>query len=277
MIEDGSEDGPALPAQAARPIDGSTVGARAADPWAGLRGATPARIGLERVGDTVGLRPVLDFQLAHAAARDAVHAALDAEALAGALAPRDVVVVRSAAPDRSTYLRRPDLGRALDPACRARLDAKAGAPLDCVFVVADGLSAAAVAAQAPALVARCAARLAALTLGPIVVATQARVALGDAIGEALRARLCVVLIGERPGLSVADSLGIYITYDPKIGRRDSERNCLSNIHGRGGLSIDEAARKLCWLVERALSLETTGVLLKEADTPCTPLPPGTAP
>ncbi|WP_158808670.1 ethanolamine ammonia-lyase subunit EutC [Beijerinckia sp. L45] len=248
-----------------------TSEARGLDPWARLRRSTAARIGLGRAGDTMPLRPVLDFQLAHAEARDAVHAALDVEALATALAPQQTITVRSAVPDRSLYLRRPDLGRSLDPASRAPLEAAAG-PYDCVFVIADGLSAVAVQSHAVPLLARCLPRLKMLSIAPIVIATQARVALGDAVGESLEARLCVVLIGERPGLSVADSLGAYITFDPKTGRRDSERNCISNIHTKGGLDYEPAAQKLCWLIEQALSRGVTGIALK--DDHGAPLLPG---
>jgi ethanolamine ammonia-lyase small subunit len=244
---------------------------RSLDPWAKLRRATAARIGLGRAGDTMPLRPVLDFQLAHAEARDAVHAVLDVDALAATLAPHQTIVVRSAVPDRSLYLRRPDLGRSLDPASRAPLDA-AGGPFDCVFVIADGLSAVAVQRHAAPLLERCLPRLKMLSIAPIVIATQARVALGDAVGESLKARLCVMLIGERPGLSVADSLGAYITFDPKVGRRDSERNCISNIHTKGGLDYELAAQKLCWLIEQALTRGVTGIALK--DDHGAPLLPG---
>jgi ethanolamine ammonia-lyase small subunit len=243
---------------------GSAVPNLPHDPWASLRAATSARIGLGRSGDTMPLRPVLDFQLAHAEARDAVHAALDVESLAQALAPHRVVTVRSAVADRSLYLRRPDLGRILDPASRAALEGEAAAtPYDCVFVIADGLSAVAAQRHAVSLIERCLPYLASLSIAPIVIATQARVALGDAVGECLRARLCVMLIGERPGLSVADSLGAYITFAPQTGRRDSERNCISNIHTKGGLDYDLAARKLGWLITEALRRQTTGIALKD--------------
>ena len=208
------------------------------------------------------LGPVLAFQLAHAQARDAVHAALDVAALREALSPHATLAARSQAPDRAIYLKRPDLGRALDPHDRTAL---AAPPCDCAFIVADGLSATATAAHAVPLIAACLPLLEGLTIGPIVVATQARVALGDAIGEALGARLCVVLIGERPGLSAADSLGAYVTFAPRPGRRDSERNCISNIHDHGGLSYPLAARKLAWLIRAALKLGATGVMLKDAE------------
>ena len=241
---------------------------RQRDPWPALRKATPARVGLGRTGDAMPLRPVLDLQLAHARARDAVHEALDVAALSGALAsalaPPRILSVRSAAADRATYLKRPDLGRALDPACWADLARETGAPPDCVFVLADGLSAVAVARHAPALLAACLPLLKGLRIAPPVIATQARVALGDAVGEALRARSCVVLIGERPGLSAADSLGAYVTYDPRIGRRDAERNCVSNIHD-AGLGIAEAARQVAWLVREGLARRVTGIALKAED------------
>jgi ethanolamine ammonia-lyase small subunit len=237
----------------------------ARDPWAAMRAATTARIGLGRSGDAPPMRAVLDFLHAHGKARDATHAALDVEAIAAAFAPEPVLRVTSAAPDRATYLRRPDLGRRLDDASRAMLrEAKAG-PFDIVFVISDGLSASAVRDHAVPFVKACLARITTWRVAPVVVATQARVALGDEVGEALGARLCASVIGERPGLSVADSLGVYLTYAPRPGRRDSERNCISNIHPHGGLSHDQAARKLAWLAGEALRREITGVTLKDDD------------
>ncbi|GJD34979.1 ethanolamine ammonia-lyase subunit EutC [Methylobacterium aerolatum] len=240
------------------------------DRWAALRRATPARIGLGRTGDALPLRPMLDFQLAHAQARDAVHAVLDVEALAAALPPHPVLRVHSAAPDRPTYLRRPDLGRRLDDASIATLEEAAaaraqdgGQGFDLVFVIADGLSAKAVASHAVPVIHACLALLDGYRIAPIVLAEQGRVALGDPVGERLGARLSVVLIGERPGLSVADSLGLYLTYGPRPGRRDSERNCISNVHGRGGLTPDLAAAKVAWFVREALRRGLTGVALKD--------------
>ncbi len=238
------------------------------DPWRRLRQATPARIGLGRVGDAPPVAAMLDFQLAHARARDAVHAALDPEELAGALGTDRTIVVRSRAPDRGTYLRRPDLGRRLDDACRASLTA---GDWDAVFVLADGLSATAVRRQAPGLLAAVLPMLEGWRIAPPIIATQARVALGDEIGEALGAGLCVMLIGERPGLSVADSLGVYLTHAPRSGRRDSERNCISNIHASGGLSHAAAASKLCWLMTEARRRKLTGVALKD-EAPFLPAP-----
>jgi ethanolamine ammonia-lyase small subunit len=233
-----------------------------ADPYAALRSATPARIGLGRSGDALPTKALLEFQLAHARARDAVHGALNAPALAQALAPMPCVLVQSQVGDRSIYLRRPDLGRRLDAASRQKLEVLAGSP-DVVFVVADGLSAAAVEAQAAPLIAECLPGLKGLKIGPVAVATFARVALGDEIGAVLGAKICAVLIGERPGLSVADSLGVYLIHDPRPGRRDSERNCISNIHGNGGLSIEQGAGKMVWLLREALRRGLTGVELKE--------------
>lgn len=229
------------------------------DSWAALRGQTRARVGLDRAGDTQSLRHVLEFQLAHALARDAVHAPLDAGALEAELAPGPVIRVRSAAADRATYLRRPDLGRRLDPDCQALLPPGAW---DVVFVVADGLSATATHANALPLLAACRQRMPDWRIAPVVIASQARVALGDEIGQRLGARLCAMLIGERPGLSVADSLGVYLTYEPRPGRRDSERNCISNIHAHG-LGHAQAAETLVWLMTEARRRALTGILLKD--------------
>ncbi|MBU0643526.1 MAG: ethanolamine ammonia-lyase subunit EutC [Alphaproteobacteria bacterium] len=231
------------------------------DPWAKLRAATVARIGLGRSGAGLPTGAHLTFQYAHARARDAVQSALDVDALARDLAPQEVVRVASAAPDRATYLRRPDLGRRLASGEAETLNARA--PCDVAFVIADGLSSAAVQAHAAAVVHACVPKMSGLSIGPVVIAAQARVAIGDEIGDLLGARLVVVLVGERPGLSVADSLGAYLTYDPRVGRRDSDRNCLSNIHAKGGMSPQEAARKIAWLTHVALTLGLTGTGLKE--------------
>ncbi|OCX67255.1 ethanolamine ammonia-lyase [Thioclava sp. SK-1] len=230
------------------------------DRWARLRAATPARIGLGRTGAGLPTGADLAFRLAHARARDAVHSALDFDALAADLAPLPVLRVASQAEDRASYLKRPDLGRKL--ADGTRLEPLAVRP-DVVFVVADGLSSDAVAAHAAEVVHASAARLAGRVIGPVVLASQARVAIGDQIGHALGARMVVVLVGERPGLTVADSLGAYITFAPAPGRRDSQRNCISNIHAKGGLSTDQAAHKIAWLVAQALRLELTGTGLKD--------------
>lgn len=239
--------------------------------WERLRRTTPARIALGRVGHALPLGEVLDFQLAHARARDAVHAALDVPALAATLAPQPVIAAESDAPDRATYLRRPDLGRRLSPRSAALL-AETGGQCDVAFVIGDGLSATGVQAGAARLLKACAAELEGLAIGPVVIARQARVALADAIGEALGARVSVMIIGERPGLSVHDSLGIYMTFAPRPGRSDAERNCISNIHGAGGLSAEDAARTLGWLLREALRRQLSGVELKDDQTPNLPAP-----
>lgn len=232
------------------------------DPWEALRKATRARIGLGRAGDALPTAELLKFQLAHARARDAVHGTVDFDQLAADLAPLPTLKVKSRAPDRAIYLRRPDLGRRLHPDSATLLAEVPPQPWDVVFVVADGLSAGAVQTHAAPMIRACLARLPGWRVAPIVLAEQARVALGDEVGELLGAQLCLLLVGERPGLSVPDSLGVYMTYRPKLGRRDSERNCLSNIH-TDGMSYTIAADKAVWLAREAVRLRLTGVDLKE--------------
>lgn len=227
-------------------------------PWRTLRRYTPARIALGRAGNGLPTEAHLAFQAAHAAARDAVHAALDTQALAATLAASGLPsqTVRSACPDRRTYLLRPDLGRRLHPEDRASLTP---APGRIAFVVADGLSALAAQRHAAPLLARV---IPILGPSPIIIATQARVALGDDIGAVLQAEAVAVLIGERPGLSTPDSLGLYLTWNPGPGRTDAERNCISNIRPEG-LPIDQAAAKLLWLIGEMHRLRLTGVALKD--------------
>ncbi|WP_419899023.1 ethanolamine ammonia-lyase subunit EutC [Roseomonas sp. USHLN139] len=232
----------------------------ATDPWARLRQATPARIGLGRAGDAPPLQAVLAFQLAHARARDAVHAPLDIPAILAGLGGTPHHLVQSRAVERGLYLRRPDLGRRLAEDSRAALPA---GQWDAVFIIADGLSATAVQRHAVPLWEATVARLPGWKLAPVVVATGARVALSDEIGAALGAELAVMLIGERPGLSVADSLGVYLTWGPKPGLRDAARNCISNIHLSGGLSYQAASAKLAWLMTEARQRRLTGVALKD--------------
>jgi ethanolamine ammonia-lyase small subunit len=237
------------------------------DPWQGLGMRTPARIALGRAGSSLPTREVLAFSLAHAQARDAVHARLDRAALAVQLRALGLTTIEaeSQARDRATYLRRPDLGRQLDDASRQRIEAVAqGTPCDLALMIGDGLSATGVAAHAPALVGALLphVRSLGLMLGPVVIAEGARVALGDEVGALLGARLVAVLIGERPGLSAADSLSVYLTYAPRSGRTDAERNCISNIRP-GGLAPEAAAANLAWLVKAALALQVTGVVLKD--------------
>jgi ethanolamine ammonia-lyase small subunit len=229
------------------------------DPWEQLRLATRARIGLGRAGDAMKIADVLDFQFAHATARDAVHAKLDLAWLKAALP--GAICVHSEAESREQYLRRPDLGRRLYPDCLPLLPR---GEYDAVLVIADGLSATAVMHNAVPMFEAAVERLGGFRIAPPVIATQARVALGDDIGEAMGAKLCAVLIGERPGLTVSDSLGIYLTYNPKRGTMDSGRNCISNIHTHGGLSYGTAGDMLAWLMREALRRQLTGVGLKEA-------------
>jgi ethanolamine ammonia-lyase small subunit len=239
--------------------------------WTDLRRFTPARVGLGRAGNGLPTAAHLAFQADHAAARDAVHATLDVAALQAGLteAGIDSLVVRSAAPDRQTYLRRPDLGRRLLDADRSRLPAAPGALL---FVVCDGLSAVAVQRHAVTLLDRVIPTLrAAHTVAPVVIATQGRVALGDDIGGTMGAEAVAVLIGERPGLFAADSLGIYLTWQPRPGRTDAERNCISNIRP-DGLPIAQAAARLLWLIEAMHRLRLTGVALKDDQPASLPAP-----
>lgn len=227
-------------------------------PIAHLRRHTHARIGLGRAGDGLPTREVLDLSLAHARARDAVHRSVDFDRLAAALAAHDPVRVRSAAADRVTYLRRPDLGRTLAPDCAAGLPE---GPFDVVFVIADGLSSAAVDRYAAEVLRATVAEIAGMSVAPAVLVEQGRVAVGDDIGFRMRARMVVVLIGERPGLSSPASLGAYVTFGPVPGTPDSGRNCVSNIHDRG-LAPDLAAATIGWLIREGTRLRTTGVALK---------------
>jgi ethanolamine ammonia-lyase small subunit len=233
------------------------------DLWARLRQWTPARIGLGRAGASLPTQPMLAFELAHAQARDAVHAAFDADALAQALHDAGFghpIVVRSQARDRMEYLLRPDLGRSLDPEIRALLRPVPGRAL--AVVIGDGLSALAPARHAVPLLAELRRQSGLPENITVVVANLARVALGDEIGERLRAEAVVVLLGERPGLSSPDSLGIYLTWAPRVGRSDAERNCISNVRPEG-LPYAEAAARLAWLLGEARRLKISGVALKD--------------
>jgi ethanolamine ammonia-lyase small subunit len=243
--------------------------------WAArLRALTPARVGLARTGASLETSDLLDFQRCHAQARDAVHSRLEADTLAAALARisgLEVLRLHSAAPDRTTYLQRPDLGRKLDEASRNLLAYRAlhepsGDLPDkepkLALIVADGLSALAVERHAVPLLSELLPRLDAWQLAPLCVVQQARVAIGDEIGQALGAQISVVLIGERPGLSSPDSLGAYITWQPKPGRTDAERNCISNIRVEG-LSYTQAAAQLSYYLTEARRKQLTGVALKQ--------------
>jgi ethanolamine ammonia-lyase small subunit len=242
------------------------------DAWSFLRRATAARIALGRTGDSLPTRRVLEFQLAHAEAQDAVHATLDAERLSRELAEFAPVIVTSRAANRQDYLQRPDLGRMLAPDSQRALTRGA---YDISIVAADGLSARALADHAAPLLRALQPYFGDLRLAPLVIATQARVALGDEIADALGARLVIMLIGERPGLTSADSLGAYLTYAPRPGiTRDAERNCVSNIRP-DGLPIADAARLIASLVRVALARRLTGVALKQDEALALMVPPRT--
>jgi ethanolamine ammonia-lyase small subunit len=231
-----------------------------------LRQLTPARVALGRVGASLPTTALLRFSLDHARARDAVHAGFDVDGLTQGLAGLGlgVTCVASRAPQRSDYLARPDLGRVLDADSERRLTSVSGAGQRLVVILGDGLSPAAVNVHAIALLGRLLPLLAAdaLEIGHCVVASGARVALGDQVGAILNARMIVMLIGERPGLSAADSLGAYLTFDPRVGTTDEKRNCVSNVHG-AGLGYDEAACRIAWLIREGLTRESTGVMLKD--------------
>ena len=230
----------------------------------GLRQFTPARVGLGRAGNSLPTRELLAFQLAHARARDAVYCPLDIASLGF-----DAVHAESAAGNRAEYLRRPDLGRRLCERSRMELAGIAG-PFDVVFVVADGLSALAVHRHAAALLREILPMLNGWKVAPVIVVQQGRVAIADEIGAILQASLSAILIGERPGLSCADSLGIYMTWSPRPGRTDAERNCISNIH-EAGLGTGAAASLLFMLMSQARAKQLSGIGLKGAlppiDTP----------
>ena len=235
------------------------------DSWGHLKTYTRARIALGRTGVSLPTEEILQFSYAHAMARDAVHAPLDASALSARLQQNgfESLQVGSAVPDRTSYLLRPDLGRQLAAESAALLGTTGPAGCDLALVVGDGLSSLAVTRHAlPVLVALRELLPQGWRVAPVIVAQQARVALSDEIGALLKARVVAMLVGERPGLTAADSLGIYITYQPHVGRQDSERNCISNIRPEG-LSYAEAARKALWLITEAMRLQLSGVGLKD--------------
>ncbi|MGI4885618.1 MAG: ethanolamine ammonia-lyase subunit EutC [Janthinobacterium lividum] len=238
----------------------------APDPWAGLQAFTAARIALGRTGTSEPLRAALAFRLAHAHARDAVYSALDTDRLLAELPALGLPVLRvhSQAADRPAYLQRPDRGRQLAAESRRALAARGPGPCDVAVVLADGLSATAVNAHAAPLLAALLPplRAAGCRLGPLVLAAQARVALGDETGQLLGARLVLVLIGERPGLSAPDSLGAYLTHGPRPGLTDAARNCVSNIRP-AGLGYAAAADTLFFLLREALRRGLSGVGLKD--------------
>jgi ethanolamine ammonia-lyase small subunit len=246
------------------------------NPWQGLRRFTSARIALGRAGVSLPTQPQLDFQFAHAQARDAVHTPLDSEAMQAQLTEKgyEVIQLHSAVADRGAYLQRPDLGRRLDLDSRGRLEAAAGKAassgkedqhgFDVSLVIADGLSARAIHENAISMLDAAVPKMKEQNwrLAPVALVEQGRVAIGDEIGEVLNAAMVVVLIGERPGLSSPDSLGIYFTYGPRVGLNDSNRNCISNIRP-AGLSYQEAAHKLSYLMREAHRRKLSGFSLKD--------------
>src|ERR1700722_15991101 len=247
---------------------------RESDPFARLRGFTPARIGLGRCGNALPTHALLEFQLAHARARDAVHDALSPDTVVTQLSAAQLggsrpLIVRSQAPDRRSYLQRPDLGRSLNVSDSKQLSA---AQYEVAFVIADGLSAPAAHRHAVPLLQALWPKIEPWHIAPMVIACQARVALGDEIGARLGASLVAMLIGERPGLTSPDSLGVYLTWQPRVGRQDNERNCISNIRPPTGLSYEQAASRLAWLMHAARHERLTGVGLKDSSNV---LPPPT--
>ena len=254
----------------ATPPDGIVAGIASAvtrDRWGELRRYTDARIALSRAGGSLPTREVLNFALAHARARDAVHTPLDAGRLAAEIRALGLVPfeTRSRAADRSAYLTRPDYGRRLPEAERAAIAARAAGPVDIAIVVADGLSSAAVHENAAPFLAALLPRLVKVghSVAPVAIVSQGRVAIADEIGALLGARMALILIGERPGLSSVDSLGVYSTYEPRLGRNDAERNCISNIRPEG-LPPAAAAATAEWLINETLVRRISGVSLKDS-------------
>ncbi len=239
------------------------------NPWHELRRLTPARIALGRTGTSLPTRAQLDFQYAHAQARDAVHLPFDHAGLSAQLAERqrDSLLLHSAATDRNSYLQRPDLGRKLsDQSAQTLREYALANPggVDLVIVVADGLSALAVHRHTLPFLTRLEEQMAAdeWSIAPVVLVEQGRVAVGDEIGQLLGAKMVVMLIGERPGLSSPDSLGLYFTYNPKVGLTDAYRNCISNVRLEG-LSYGMAAHRLLYLMREACRRQLSGVNLKD--------------
>jgi ethanolamine ammonia-lyase small subunit len=237
--------------------------------WAGLRALTAARIGLQRIGASLATGPMLELRLAHARARDAVHAPLDDERLRADLAlGLPVITVASAVRDRPQYLMRPDLGRQLAPDSRAALADHAGNGHDVALVVTDGLSARAVERHAAPLLSKLLPQLRAAgwRIAPLTIVRQGRVAIGDAVAQLLRARMVAVLIGERPGLSAPDRMGAYLTWQPGPQTTDANRNCISNIRPEG-IDPTDAANKVMHLLRAIQAREISGVALKDETEP----------
>lgn len=238
-----------------------------ADAWSALRSATPARIALGRAGGSLPTQRWLEFQAAHAAARDAVHAPFDAELLAAELRTlgMDVAIVDSAAADRQQFLLRPDLGRTLTDRSRFELQQlRAPGDIDLSIIISDGLSAVAAHRQCQPLLAALVPKLqdSGWRLAPLVVARFGRVALQDEIGQLFAARIALMLIGERPGLGSPDSLGAYLVHCPRSGNTDANRNCVSNIRPEG-LAIAAAADTIYYLLTEARQRQLSGTALKD--------------
>lgn len=246
------------------------------NPWQALRTYTDARIGLGRAGISMPTSELLDFQLAHAQAQDAVHQPLDVKTLMEQLNPLihecgldPCHTLQSRAPDRPTYLQRPDLGRRLDEASAEVLRQYAFSnhrAYDLAIAVVDGLSSRAIAENTSPFLSELCATLKhdkeEWSLAPLSIVTQGRVAIGDEIGDLINARAVLVMVGERPGLSSPDSLGLYLTWDPRVGLNDARRNCISNVR-KAGLDYPDAVRKLMYLLKESRRMQLSGVQLKE--------------
>jgi ethanolamine ammonia-lyase small subunit len=239
------------------------------DAWQSLKKFTNARIAIGRTGVATPLNEVLDFKMCHAHARDAVYSLLRTAEIEDSLQQQfqmSVVTVHSEAKDRAIYLQRPDLGRKLNNLSIEKLNNESGNKVDVAIIIADGLSATAINQHIIEVLKKLIPLLkkSVLTLAPIVIAEQARVAISDEIGSLLNAKLSLILIGERPGLSSPDSMGAYITYQPAPGKTDEARNCISNIRPEG-LKYDLAAEKIAKLIRASLHLNLSGILLKDEE------------
>ena len=237
------------------------------DPWIELRQFTQARIALGRAGHAVPTQALLDFQLAHAEARDAVHFPWDIHAFAGQVRDlgEEALILDTPVSSRSEYLRRPDLGRVLTEASRTRLKNLQAGAADVALIVTNGLSSTAVERHGVPLLQAIVEgfRVRQISIAPVALVANGRVALADDIGSVLAARVAIIVVGERPGLSAADSLGLYLTFAPRPGNTDAERNCISNVRPPEGLGYADAAAKLLYLTGEALRRGISGVGLKD--------------